>query len=70
MLMIDRFEGDTAVCETTEGQMVEIPRRQLPPEAREGSVLLPEGKGYRLDLSEEDKRRARIKNLQNRLWRK
>ena len=70
MLIIDRFEGDTAVCETAEGQMVEILRSLLPPEAREGSVLLPEGKGYRLDLAEEERRRAGIKNLQNRLWKK
>lgn len=70
MLIIDRIEGDTAVCETEEGKMVELPRSLLPPGAREGSVLLPEGNDYRLDLAEEERRRDRIKNLQNRLWKK
>ena len=39
--IIDRFEdGDLAVLETDEGTMVDVPRAQVPPEAKEGDVLI------------------------------
>ena len=38
---IDRFEdGGLAVLETDAGESVMVPRAQVPPEAREGDVLL------------------------------
>ena len=39
-LIIDRFEEGYVVCETPEGQFDALPRKNLPPEAEEGSVLL------------------------------
>ena len=38
MLIIDRFEGSFAVVETNEG-IVNIPRSELPKEAKEGDCL-------------------------------
>ena len=38
MLIIDRFEGDYAVVETDKG-MINIPRSDLPTNAKEGDTL-------------------------------
>ena len=38
---LDRFEdNDLAVLETDDGTTLDVPRAQVPPEAREGDVLL------------------------------
>ena len=39
MLIIDRFEGNFAVIETSDG-MASIPKSDLPGEAKEGDVLV------------------------------
>lgn len=39
-LVVDRFEGDVAVVELDDGATADLPRWILPPDAREGSVLL------------------------------
>ena len=55
---IDRLEGDWAVCQGP-GQRREIPRSQLPGEAREGDCLrLREG---RWEIDREETRRRREK---------
>lgn len=38
-LVVDRFEKDFAVVELEDKTMVDIPRKALPKEAKEGSVL-------------------------------
>lgn len=59
MLIIDRFEGDLAVCEAEDQQLC-IPRGCLPEEAREGDALttLPDG-SYGIDAEATARRRAR-----------
>ncbi len=37
---IDRFEGDFAVVETENRQMADIPRAALPPDVKEGDVVV------------------------------
>jgi len=37
--IIDRFEGDYAVVELADRTFVNIPRKAVPPDAREGSVI-------------------------------
>ena len=68
MLIIDRIEGEFAVCEDEERQMVEIPRGLLPAGAKPGSVLIPDGEGYRLDAAAETRRREQVRRLQDSLW--
>lgn len=41
---IYRFEGDFAVCEKTDRTMFNIRRDKIPVEAREGDILVIEGK--------------------------
>ena len=38
-LIIDRFEGDFAVIELPNGQMIDCPKALLPDNAKEGSIL-------------------------------
>ena len=38
-LIIDRFEGDFAVIELPDGQMIDCPKVLLPDNAKEGSIL-------------------------------
>ena len=60
MIVIDRFEGDLAVCESG-GEQVLIPRASLPGCAGEGDVLVPRGDGvYAVDRAATERRRASI----------
>lgn len=52
---IDRFEGDYAIVELEDMQMVEIPRIALPMEAKEGDIIQ-----VTIDQDETEKRRKRI----------
>lgn len=60
MIVIDRFEGDFAVCEM-DGQMVSVPRSCVPPQAGEGSAL-------KLVQVDNTAGRQRIAEKQNRLF--
>jgi len=66
-LVIDRFEGEMAVCEKADRTLVNIPRRQLPPGAQEGDVLIVEGDNLRVDPVETARRQraaaAKLKKL-------
>ena len=58
--IIDRIEGDLAVCEREDGSPEHIPMRELPEGAREGSVLVFAEGLWALDLQAEKERRARL----------
>lgn len=66
--IIDRFEGDFAICEDGEMKLHRIERSLLPKEADEGSVLLFENGEYTLDLEAQAARREEIIKLQNSLF--
>lgn len=38
-VIIDRFEGEIAVIELENGEMVDIPKKILPDKAKEGSII-------------------------------
>ncbi len=65
MLIIDRFEEDRAVIEY-EGGSFSLPRRFLPPGAREGDILRL---NVVVDAEETARRRNRIKRLEDELFR-
>ena len=67
-LVIDRFEGGFAVCESSSGEMITIPKTKLPENAKEGSVLKETFKGFAIDLDEEQRRKERIKKLEDSLF--
>ncbi len=61
MLIIDRFEGDFAICETG-AEYIRIPRGLIPPDASEGDVLSDTESGtYILDKAAANARREAAK---------
>lgn len=68
MLVIDRFEGNIAVCEEDGGTFRNISRDQLPPESREGDCLEVQDGAYHVNREETQRRREEILRLQNSLW--
>jgi hypothetical protein len=67
-VIIDRFEGDFAVCEKHDRTMVTIRRDKLPTGAKEGDVLIIEGDSIRIDVTETEKRKKRADDLMKGLW--
>jgi|LSQX01.3.fsa_nt_gb hypothetical protein len=67
-LIIDRFEGCYAVCETEDKRMVNIKRSELPTGTKEGDIIFQTSDGYKMDKEVTDKRRERISKLMNELW--
>lgn len=60
MIIIDRFEGDLAVCESG-GEQIVIPRASLSSCAGEGDVIVPQGDGsYAVDHAASERRRTSI----------
>lgn len=54
--VIDRFEGEFAIVELENKEIIEIPRSIIPTEAREGDVLT-----ISIDENETEDRKKRIK---------
>ncbi len=67
-VVIDRFEGEFAVCVASDGAVLSIPRHDLPEGHREGDVLICDGERYILDETARDLTRRRIEEKMNRLW--
>lgn len=65
--IIDRFEGETAVCETVDEETVAIDKASLPENAREGMVIRQENGGYIADEQETKSRQERIQALLKRV---
>lgn len=72
MLIVDRFEGDFAVCELSSEEngttQILIEKEKLPLNVKEGDVITAGKNGYEIDNTQTEKRREKIKNLQNSLW--
>jgi hypothetical protein len=69
LLIIDRFEGDFAVCEDDKRRMTHVRRSEIPVQAAEGDCLIADPqKGYVLDAGETARRKARIKDKMDRLF--
>lgn len=65
--IIDRFEGKKAVIEMYSGEIVNIERKELPAEAREGDVLKID-KIISIDEEETKKRKNKINELTKDIW--
>lgn len=64
--IVDRLEGNTAVVEL-EGRTFTLPRALLPKDTEEGDVLRFT---VEVDRAATEKRRNRVKSLEDRLFRK
>ncbi len=68
--MIDRFEGEWAVCESQAGTIYHVPRASLPKDAREGDVVVAWGNGrLSVDAAATASRSARVQALHDKLFR-
>lgn len=68
-LIIDRFEGNYAVCESEDRSAVMVPKYKLPLECREGDCLILDADGmYQKDVLEAKAREKRIHDKMGRLF--
>jgi len=67
-VIIDRFEGDFAVCEKEDRQMLDIERHKIPSSAKEGDVLDITNDQITIYFKETEKRRKEIEELTKDLW--
>lgn len=64
-VVIDRFEGEYAICEDTDQSRFAVETAELPQGAKEGCVLaISEDGEISLDLDETERRRQRIAEKQ------
>ena len=61
--IIDRFEGDYALCEVESGTVLNVPRNALPENAREGDVI-----SVFIDSGETENRKSNVNKLMNDLF--
>jgi hypothetical protein len=69
-VIIDRFEGDFAVCEKEDRKMMNIKRDRLPPDAKEGDALIIEGDMITIDHAETTRRKNIVSKLFSGLFEK
>ena len=62
MLIIDRFEGDYAVVETSDG-FINIPKKDLPRNAKEGDFI-----SVSINSNETESRKKHIEGMMNNLF--
>lgn len=67
-LIIDRFEGNFAVCEAEDRKMVNIECSRLPAAAEEGDVIEIEAGDISICAEKTEKRKSEIEKLANELW--
>jgi hypothetical protein len=70
-VIIDRFEGDFAVCEDEDRRMINIEKSRLPEDAKEGTVLIIMGDkedDIKVDYAETEARKSRIKRMMDSLF--
>ena len=63
MFIVDRIEGQFAVCESDNGAMTDLLLTELPPGVQEGDVLILSREGYEIDSAETLRRRRRNTSL-------
>lgn len=67
-VIVDRFEGDYAVCEKEDRTMLRIKRHRLPEGTAEGDVLVVDQDRISVDAEETKARRMKIQKMMDSLW--
>ncbi len=67
-VVIDRFEGNYAVCEKDDREMIDIEKDKIPHSAKEGDVLCINDSVITVDIEETEKRKKEINELTKDLW--
>lgn len=67
--IIDRFEGDYAICEKEDKSFVNIKRHKLPKDAREGDFLMENDDGsFFIDIEATENRKRLIRKKLDSLF--
>jgi len=66
--IVDRFEGDFAVCETEDKTFINIKRHILPGDTKEGDCLIENDGSFSIDLKATEARRQNIRKKLNSLF--
>lgn len=66
--VIDRFEGEYAICEKESGELLKMERSKFPSEASEGDVITIDKNIITIDRNETQKRKEKIEKLMDELW--
>lgn len=67
-VVIDRFEGDYAICVCEDQSIIEIERQRIPQDAKESDVLNIEEKQITIDVELTKQKKKNIKNIMDDLW--
>lgn len=67
-MIIDRFEGDYAVCEREDKFFVNIEKKYLPGKCCEGDVLIYDEGKYIIDRKSTQERHDKIRKLMDELF--
>ncbi|MBX4261167.1 DUF3006 domain-containing protein [Clostridium estertheticum] len=67
-IIIDRFEGNYAVCEKEDKTMIDIKKSKIPSIAKEGDVLSIDNDVIIIDIEKTKKRKIEIQKLTKGLW--
>lgn len=68
VVVIDRFEGSYAVCESDKGEIINIEKNKIPGDAVEGDVLRLYDGEITIDRNETLKRKNEVDKLLKDLW--
>ena len=66
--IVDRFEGNIAVCEDENKKLIHIPKYKLPLETKEGDCLIEEDGFFRIDDLQTASRKEYLKKKMDRLF--
>jgi len=67
-LIIDRFEGEYAACETEKRKIINIEKSKLPAAVKEGDVIIKENGEYIIDVNNTKEREKTIQSLMDVLF--
>ncbi len=67
-LIIDRFEGNFAVCEKNDKTIINIDRAKIPSEAKEGDIIVLIENKILIDKTLSEERKEYIKKITKDLW--
>ena len=67
-VIIDRFEGNYAVCEKEDRAMIDISREKLPAGVKEGDVLDIVNEKISINIQETEKRKKEREELAKGIW--
>ena len=66
-IVIDRFEGDYAVCEADNGEIINILRKEIPKDAKAGDWLKADNGVYLVDKAITEEKRNENKAMLTKL---